>query len=116
MIGTTVSVDSPTLSEGPAHPEPRPLTAVWVLLDAICPRDPGAPRRMVANGLDMDRRVPGILSAWYKTVRGDWLGLVTFSVPYADEHRKKLHLTNQLVPAYAIRPRMPPGNQAVRRF
>ncbi|MBF6176514.1 hypothetical protein [Nocardia blacklockiae] len=80
---------------------PRP---VWVRLDAIMLRDPGMPRHVNGAGLDMTGERPGTLTHWVPTVAGDWLGRVNFSVPYADG-RPALHLTDQLVPAYALRPR-----------
>lgn len=101
-MSSTTSADS----WNPVHgPPPQKLTAVWVVLDGICVRVPGAPSHVAPDGLDMTGQVPGLLSAWHKTVKGDWLGLVNFSVPYADGRRHKLRLSNQLVPAYALRPR-----------
>lgn len=81
------------------------LTRVWVLLDSICMRVPGTPRRVVIDGLDMSGQVPGLLSGWRETANGDWLGEVNFSAPYIDGRRHKLSLSHQLVPAYALRPR-----------
>ena len=50
------------------------LTPVWVRLDAVCGRVPGQPRHVVETGLDMTGEVPGLLSTWFATVNGDWLG------------------------------------------
>lgn len=105
--------DPPKLPEGDPHPERPPLTPVWVVLDAICVRVPGSPSHVVPDGLDMTGQVRGLLRSWHKTVKGDWLGLVNFSIPYADEHRGKLRLTNQLVPVYALRPRERADNRPV---
>ncbi len=79
-------------------------TEVWVRLDALLPRDPGTPRRTNGAGLDMTGERPGRLTHWIPAENGDWLARVSFSVPYADG-RPPLHLRDQLVPAYALRPR-----------
>ncbi|WP_280393022.1 hypothetical protein [Nocardia wallacei] len=81
-----------------------PATPVWVRLDALCVRDPGAPRRTNGAGLDMTGERPGLLTHWVPAESGDWLARVSYSIPYADG-RAPLHLSDQLVPAYAIRPR-----------
>lgn len=81
------------------------LTPVWVLLDAVCIRVPGQPSHVVVDGLDMTGQAPGLLSGWHKTVKGDWLGVVNFAVRYADGRQHRLILSDQLVPAYALRPR-----------
>lgn len=86
-------------------PPPPTLTRVWVLLGQICIRSEDAPHRVVADGLDLSGRTRGLLSGWHRSVRGDWLGVVNFYVPYADGRRSRLYLSNQLVPAYALRPR-----------
>lgn len=83
----------------------RSLTPVWVLLEAINVRVPGMPRHVVPDGLDMTGHARGLLTGWHRTVDGDWLALVNFSIPYADGRRHKLKLSNQLAPAYALRPR-----------
>ncbi|WP_280222071.1 hypothetical protein [Nocardia neocaledoniensis] len=80
---------------------PKP---VWVRLDAIVIRDPGTPRHVNGAGLDMTGERPGLLTHWVPTYAGEWLGRVTYSVAYADG-RPDLQLTDQLVPAYALRPR-----------
>ncbi|KAA2252359.1 hypothetical protein F0L68_35485 [Solihabitans fulvus] len=87
------------------HGKSKVLTAVWVHLDAIYVRVPGAPSHVIDTGLDMTGEVPGRLHGWFPTVKGDWLGVVDFEVPYADGRRAKLHVTDQLVPAYALRRR-----------
>lgn len=108
-----MSFTPPAIPEGPMYGEERTLTPVWVVLDALCLREPGAPGRVVIDGLDMTGHVRGLLSAWHTTAQGDWLGLVNFSIPYADEHRGKLRLFDQLVPAYALRPRRPTDTRPV---
>jgi hypothetical protein len=50
---------------------------------------------------------PGELHAWYRTTTGDWLGLVSFSILYASGNPSAgLCLTDQLVAAEALRPRV----------
>lgn len=39
------------------------------------------PLRVRAEGLNVDCRVPGLLSAWARTVGGGWLAYLTFSIP-----------------------------------
>ncbi|WP_244198384.1 hypothetical protein [Nocardia neocaledoniensis] len=73
-------------------------------LDAIVIRDPGTPRHLNGAGLDMIGERPGLLSHWVPTYAGEWLGRVTYSIPFADG-RPPLQLSDQLVPAYALRPR-----------
>lgn len=46
----------------------------------------------------------GTLTHWIPTVDGDWLGRVTYTLRYVDG-REPLQLRDQLVPAYALRPR-----------
>lgn len=104
---TCVVLESPyTRWYGDAlHGHVRYLTDVWVRLDAIYVRVVGAPSHTVAEGLDMSGEVPGRLHGWFPTVKGDWLGAVDFEIPYADERRQPLHVPDQLVPSYALRPR-----------
>lgn len=66
-------------------------------------RVPGMPSHVVPDGLDMAGQVPGLLNGWHQTVKGDWLGTVNFSVPYADGRQHKLALSNQLVPPRHLR-------------
>lgn len=73
-------------------------------LEAINIRVPGMPKHVVPDGLDMTGQVRGLLTGWHRSVDGDWLALVNFSIPYADG-RRQMHLSGQLVPAYALRPR-----------
>ncbi|WP_280264653.1 hypothetical protein [Nocardia wallacei] len=83
-------------------------TPVWVRLDAVCVRDPGTLRRVNGSGVDMTGERPGLLTHWVPAESGEWLGRVTYSVPYADG-RPPLQLRDQLVPAYALRPRAAPS-------
>lgn len=86
-------------------PEAPPLTPVWVRLDVIFARDPGSRTQAITAGLDVNCQVRGLLSRWHRTVAGDWLGVVTWRVPYADGRRHGLLVQDQLVPAGALRRR-----------
>lgn len=81
------------------------MKPTWVQLDAICVRASAAPINTVADGLDMTGEVRGLLSGWWRTVKGDWLGVVNYTIPYADGRRHRLELRDQLVPLYALRKR-----------
>lgn len=81
------------------------LTRVWVQLDLLFPQQPDAGRRVVIEGLDMTGRAAGLLSGWFRSVDGAWLGVVSYKLPYADGRREKVELVDQLVPAQALRPR-----------
>lgn len=94
---------------GPSPREEISLTPVWVQLEAINVRVPGMPKHVAPQGLDMSGQVRGLLRRWHRTVDGDWLGIVNFSIPYADGRKDKLKLSDQLVPAYALRPREDDG-------
>lgn len=106
------SIDGSHRTEGT---EPKPINQwhvesprpVWVRLDALMIRDPGTPVHVNGAGLDMTGEVPGLLTHWVPTVAGDWMGRLNFAVPYADGSRR-LELSDQLVPAYALRPRLLP--------
>jgi hypothetical protein len=75
---------------------------VWVLLDVLSLRPADAPRTVVPDGLDMSGRAPGRLTGWFRSVDGDWLGIVDYEIPYADGRRDQLALKDQLVPIYAL--------------
>jgi hypothetical protein len=84
---------------------PRP---VWVELSAISPQDElPAPRfRPDDSTLDVRGAVEGELRGWLRSTTGEWLGVVSFRVPYATlVPSTGLPLTDQLVPAHALRPR-----------
>lgn len=87
------------------HGKTRVLTSVWVRLDSICVRAPDTPLQTVVTGLDMSGEVRGRLHGWFRTVKGDWLGVVDYEIPYADGRRATVHLVDQIVPAYALRRR-----------
>ncbi|MGW5142712.1 hypothetical protein ACWEPH_26945 [Nocardia beijingensis] len=80
---------------------PRP---VWVRLDALLVRDLQMPRHANGAGVEMRGETAGTLTHWIPTVDGDWLGRVTYTLRYADG-RGPLKMCDQLVPAYALRPR-----------
>ncbi|MEV5543276.1 hypothetical protein AB0L13_41285 [Saccharopolyspora shandongensis] len=86
---------------------PRP---VWINVDALVShnrgRGPGAdkvPMVVRARGVELDRLVPGMQLAWLRSDRGQWLGVVTFSVQTAVGDLP----VQQLVPSTAFRPRRP---------
>lgn len=106
-----VSFTPPKVPDEMYRHEDLNLTPVWVLLDSLCIRVPGAPMHTMVDGLDMTGQVSGLLRSWHKTAKGDWLGMVNYSVPYADPHQGKLRLSNQLVPSYALRPRESADNK-----
>lgn len=81
-----------------------PPKPVWIRLDAFYIRDPGIPIHPNGAGLDLTGEVPGLLTHWVAEYRGGWAGRCNFSIPYADG-RPPLELQDQLVPAYALRPR-----------
>jgi len=57
------------------------------------------------RAVDTSAEVPGDLLQWLRTRGGEWLGLVTYQLPFADERHKRIYLERQLLPAYALRPR-----------
>ncbi|RSM80872.1 hypothetical protein DMH04_28545 [Kibdelosporangium aridum] len=81
------------------------VTPVWIRLDAIYVRAPDSASRTIPHGLDMTGEIPGYLYGWWPTVKGNWLGVVNFAIPYADDRSHKLQVTEQLVPDYALRKR-----------
>lgn len=76
---------------------------VWVRLDCLYLRPPGAPQHVNGAGVIMTGEVPGKLSHWMPTVAGDWMGWVSYNLQHADG-RPPLRLRDQLVPGYALRP------------
>lgn len=79
-------------------------TAAWVDLNKLYIRDPGTPSRPNWAGLDTSGEVPGLILRWIPTAKGDWTAEVNFDIPYINGH-EFLELREQLVPAYALRPR-----------
>jgi hypothetical protein len=81
--------------------------AVWIDLDMMFPLPPDHRRRVVADGLDLTGRVPGMLKRWVRGSRGEWYGVVW--VPISDGSGDvRLTLDDHLVPAVALRPRLAP--------
>ncbi|MBV9060405.1 MAG: hypothetical protein JO296_08260 [Pseudonocardiales bacterium] len=77
---------------------------VWIDLDLAFPLSTGHRRRVVADGLILSGRVPGMLKRWVRGSRGEWYGLVW--VPLRDGAGDiRLTLDDQLVPAAALHPR-----------
>ena len=82
--------------------------AVWIDLDVVFPLPAEHRRRVVADGLELTGQVPGMLKRWIRGSRGEWYGLVW--VPLRDGAGDvRLTLDDQLVPAAALRPRLPPA-------
>ena len=54
------------------------------------------------RALDVTTEVPGELLQWLRTAGGEWLGPVTYQLPFADERHKRIYLERQLLPAFAV--------------
>lgn len=83
---------------------------VWVNLTGLyrLPLDESLGDRLlpkIGTELHLDGEVPGTLHEWTRSARGLWLGVVTFALLFADDRSQRLDLQQQLVPAYALRPR-----------
>ncbi|MEV0357083.1 hypothetical protein AB0H71_13580 [Nocardia sp. NPDC050697] len=74
-----------------------PPTPVWVNLDHLFPRFPDMPRHPNGAGVEFSGVVPGVLFRRIPAVTGEWMGLVDYTVPYADG-RPPLEMRQQLVP------------------
>ncbi|PZS38285.1 MAG: hypothetical protein DLM62_14670 [Pseudonocardiales bacterium] len=82
--------------------------AVWIDLDVVFPLPPERRPRVVADGLVLTGRVPGMLKRWVRGSRGEWYGVVW--VPISDGAGDvRLTLDDQLIPAAALCPRLPPA-------
>jgi hypothetical protein len=81
--------------------------AVWIDLDMAFPLPAGHRRRVVANGLVLTGRVPGMLKRWVRGSRGEWYGVVWVVIRDGAGERR-LTLDDQLVPATALSPRPTP--------
>jgi hypothetical protein len=57
------------------------------------------------RAVDVAAEVPGELLQWLRTAGGEWLGLVSYQLPFADERHQRIYLERQLLPAYALWPR-----------
>jgi hypothetical protein len=81
---------------------------VWVKLNLVFPRpsDRPVPEQLFhQHAIDVTVEVPGELLQWLRTSTGEWLGLVTFQLPFADGRHGRVFLERQLLPSYALRPR-----------
>ena len=76
----------------------------WLVLRARCnkPMPAELPHPAAVN---TTVEAPGILLQWLRSNGGEWLGLVTYQLPFADGRKQTVYLERQLVPAYALRPR-----------
>lgn len=89
----------------PAATGPGNVRAVWVHLDEMFPDDPDLRRQVVVDGLDLDRKVRGLLTKWWQGSRGTWVGQVTFVMHFADGRDSVRLWRDQLVAASALTPR-----------
>jgi hypothetical protein len=81
---------------------------VWVKLSLVHrqTRFPPARFRWDDRTVDTAGEAPGTLHGWYRSTTGEWYGLVSYAVRYADRPPPaELELADQLVPAEALRPR-----------
>jgi hypothetical protein len=95
------------------HPPTRrmvyPPRPVIVSVSAALPGSSGAqfrdgtPLKVRAEGLCVDIKVQGALSAWARLANGSWIACVDFSVPTGNG-KGQLDLRNQWVPGSAIVP------------
>ena len=80
--------------------------AVWIDLDIAFPLPAGHRHRVVAEGLALTGRVPGLLKRWVRGSRGEWYGVVW--APISDGAGDvRLTLDDQLIPATALSERVP---------
>lgn len=63
----------------------------------------GIPLKVRAEGLSVDIKVQGTLSAWARLSTGPWIACVTFTVPTGNG-MGHLNLQHQWVPSNAITP------------
>jgi hypothetical protein len=79
--------------------------AIWINLDVAFPLTPDHRRRVIADGLVLTGRVPGMLKRWIRGSRGEWYGLVW--MPLRDGAGDvRLTLDDHLIPAAALSPRL----------
>jgi hypothetical protein len=81
---------------------------VWVKLSLTHrqTRFPPARFRWDDRTVDVSGEAAGTLHGWYRSTTGEWFGLVSYALRYADRAvAAELHLVDQLVPAEALRPR-----------
>ncbi|MBY4213413.1 hypothetical protein HQO27_20610 [Rhodococcus fascians] len=63
----------------------------------------GTPLKVRSEGLSMDVKAPGLLHAWAKTSRGQWLCCLSFQMPIGNG-KGFLRLEQQWCPAEAATP------------
>ncbi|MBV9013428.1 MAG: hypothetical protein JO272_15555 [Pseudonocardiales bacterium] len=78
--------------------------AVWVDLNLAFPLPTDHRQRVVADGLDLTGRVPGMLKRWVRGSRGEWYGVVWVRISDGAGD-VRMTLEDQLVPAAALSPR-----------
>lgn len=78
--------------------------AVWIDLDVAFPLPADHRRRVVADGLALTGRVPGMLKSWVRGSRSEWYGVVWVRISDGAGD-VRLTLDDQLVPAAALSPR-----------
>ena len=78
------------------------MRAVWVLLDELRLADLERPRT-VGDGLELTGQSRGVIHEWRRGARGEWFGVVTYGVGYADGRTRTVILRRQLVPSRALR-------------
>lgn len=78
---------------------------MWVHLGELFPDDPELRRQVVVDGYDLDRRVRGLLTKWWRGSQGQWLGQVNYTMHFADGRGRTVLWSDQLVPASALTPR-----------
>ena len=79
--------------------------SVWVKLPLVfpCRTDKPWPEQLPdQRALDVTTEVPGELLQWLRTAGGEWLGPVTYQLPFADERHKRIYVERQLLPAFAV--------------
>jgi hypothetical protein len=57
------------------------------------------------HAVDITAEVPGDLLQWLRTSGGEWHGLVTYPLPFANGKHGRVYLERRLLPAYGLRPR-----------
>ena len=79
---------------------------VWVSLRVLFGPQPSQPAYRHGQALALIQEVGGVLTGWHRGSEGRWYGMVSFAVPYLGLRSSAgLELTDQLVPADALRPR-----------
>jgi hypothetical protein len=82
--------------------------AVWIDLDRAFPLPTDHRQRVIADGLELTGRVPGMLKRWVRGSRGEWYGVVWVRISDGAGDIR-MTLEDQLVPAAALSPRPVPS-------